>query len=84
MSKAMQTSAVAAAGLATTILTVAANALLHWLIGFNIFGFSVFFLVPAGAIACGFAAASGYFYAAKFFHIRPTKLLGVYPLRIGN
>jgi hypothetical protein len=71
----MQTSAVAGAGLVTSILTALANTLLHWLTGFNLFSLSLFFLIPVGAIMCGFAAAYGYYFAAKFFHIRSTKVL---------
>lgn len=71
----MQLSAVAGAGLLTSVLTALGNTLLHWLIGFNFFSFSFLVVIPAGALLCGFAAASGYYFAAKYFHIRPTKLL---------
>lgn len=45
------------------------------LTGFNFFTFAIWAIVPAGAGFCGFAAASGYFLAAKFLHQRPTKTL---------
>lgn len=75
MNKVMQASTVAVAGLATSIATAAANALVDRLIGFNFFAFSFWFVVPVGSLVCGFAAASGYYFGAKFFHIRPSKLL---------
>ncbi|WP_230187971.1 hypothetical protein [Sphingobium sp. CECT 9361] len=71
----MQISAVAGAGLVTSILTAAGNTLIHWFTGFNLFSLSFFVIVPAGALLCGFAAAYGYYFAAKFFHIRPNKVL---------
>lgn len=66
---------VALAGLATSILTAVAVAVFDRITGFNLFTFAVWAIVPAGAGLCGFAAASGYYFAAKFLHQRPTKIL---------
>ena len=63
---------VALAGLATSILTAVAVAVFDRITGFNLFTFAVWAIVPAGAGLCGFAAASGYYFAAKFLHQRPT------------
>jgi len=37
--------------------------------------FMYWFVIPAGAICSGFAAASGYYAGARYFNHRPTKLL---------
>ncbi|HYI41142.1 MAG TPA: hypothetical protein VE053_12575 [Allosphingosinicella sp.] len=75
MNRTLQTSSVAIAGLITSIATAVGNTFLHWLTGFNLFTLSFLIVLPAGALLCGFAAASGYYFGAKFFHIRPTKIL---------
>lgn len=66
---------VALAGLVTSVLTAFAVSLFNSWTGFNLFTLSVLFVVPAGAAICGFAAASGYYLAARFLHQRPTKVL---------
>lgn len=75
MGRVVQNGGVALAGFATSILTGIAVTVLAHLTGFNFFTFSIWGIVPAGAGICGFAAASGYFLAAKFLHQRPTKVL---------
>ncbi|WP_327752694.1 hypothetical protein VVT58_09180 [Sphingobium sp. SJ10-10] len=66
---------IALAGLATSLATAGLVTLVHMWTGFNLFSFSVLVIVPAGAGACGFVAASGYYLAAKFLHQRPTNAL---------
>jgi hypothetical protein len=66
---------VAAVGLVTSLLTAVGVTLVDRLIGLNLFTFSVFVVIPAGAALCGFAAASGYYFGAKYLHQRPTKAL---------
>ncbi|ANM02914.1 hypothetical protein AMC78_CH00773 [Rhizobium phaseoli] len=43
--------------------------------GFDIFTLSFFVFIPAGALICGAAAASGYYFGALWLHIRPTFLI---------
>lgn len=75
MKKFIEKGGIAFAGLATSLATAGLVTLFHMWTGFNLFSFSVFMIVPAGAGACGFVAASGYYLAAKFLHQRPTKAL---------
>lgn len=75
MQKLVSTSGIALAGLVTSIATAAIVTLFHLWTGFNLFTFSIFVIVPVGAGLCGFAAASGYFFAAKFLHQKSTKWL---------
>ncbi len=71
----MQSGGVALAGLATSILTAISVAIFDRLTGFNLFSFSLLVVLPVGAAFCGFAAASGYYLAAKYLHQRPTNIL---------
>lgn len=75
MQRILQSGGVALAGLATSILTAIAVAIFDRLTGFNFFSFSLWLVLPVGAALCGFAAASGYYLAAKHLHQKPTKLL---------
>lgn len=75
MRQLVQNGGVALAGLATSILTAVAVTIFDRLTGFNVFTFAIWGIVPVGAGLCGFAAASGYYLAARFLHQRPTKLL---------
>jgi hypothetical protein len=75
MRKLLESSGVALAGLGTSVLTALLVALINAWTGFNIFTFSLWFVVPVGAIGCGFVAALGYFFAAKVLHQHATKLL---------
>lgn len=66
---------VAGCGLVTSLLT----ALILWLIearfGFSIYTWSLWFVIPIGALFSGFAGASGYYAGSWFFGHRPTRLL---------
>lgn len=75
MSKFANSTIIALAGLVTSLATVAIVTLVDMWTGHNIFTLSVLVVIPAGAVGCGFAAASGYFLTAKFLHQRPTKIL---------
>lgn len=75
MRKFLETGGVAFAGLVTSILTAAVVTIFNLWTGFNLFTFSLWVIVPVGAIGCGLVAASGYYFAAKFLHQRPTKML---------
>jgi hypothetical protein len=75
MQKLIENSSVALAGLVTSVLTAAIVTIIDIWTGFNVFTFSALVVLPAGAGICGFAAASGYYLAAKFLHKRPTRIL---------
>ena len=62
-------------GVLTTLLTVAINAAIYSGTGINLFGFSLWFIIPVGAIICGGGAALGYYLAASYFHRPPTRSL---------
>lgn len=67
--------AVAAAGLATTILVVLANAWLADRLALNILSLSMWLVVPVGAAIGGIVAASGYFIAARVTQTMPSRHL---------
>lgn len=75
MGSTLEKGGVAAAGLVTSLLTAAVVTMFDMWTGFNLFTFSIWIIVPAGAACCGFAAASGYYLGAKYFHQRPTRTL---------
>jgi hypothetical protein len=62
-------------GLATSVLT----ALILWGIearfGFAFYTWTMWFVVPVGALLAGFAGSSGYYGGSCFFGHRPTRLL---------
>jgi hypothetical protein len=64
MRKLLEVGGVALAGLVTSILTAAVVAIFNLWAEFNLFTFSIWVIVPVGAIGCGFVAASGYYFAA--------------------
>jgi len=63
---------VSACGLATSVMTAIAVVVISNLTGFNIFTFSIWVIVPAGAMGVGMAAASGYYLGGLYFHQRAT------------
>jgi len=75
MRRIIETGGVALAGLVTSLLTAGIVTLFDVWTNFNLFTFSIWGIVPAGAGFCGVAAASGYYLAAKYLHQRPTKIL---------
>lgn len=66
---------VAVSGLITFMLVVLAVIVVNLLTGFNVFSFSFWVVIPAGAVLTGVAAASGYYFGSLFFHTRPTWFL---------
>ncbi|NKE86979.1 hypothetical protein CO651_15310 [Rhizobium phaseoli] len=62
-------------GIATFLLTVIAVVAVNQFTDFNFFTLSFFVVVPAGALLCGAAAASGYYFGSLLFHTRPTVLI---------
>lgn len=66
---------VTAAGLATSLITAAILVAAALQFDFALYSFTLWFVIPAGAICCGFAAASGYYFGSRAFDHRPTKLL---------
>lgn len=67
--------AVAAFGAATSFVTAIILATIEIKFDFSIYSWMFWFVIPAGAICSGFAAASGYYAGARFFNHRPTKVL---------
>ncbi len=66
---------IAVCGLVTSVLVAILNVVISNVVGINIFTFNIWFIVPAGAVAVGMAAASGYYFGALYFHKRPTPIL---------
>jgi hypothetical protein len=56
----------------TCILAAVANVIVTRMIGFNIFTFKVWLVIPMGAVGVGMLGASGAILAARYFHIQPT------------
>jgi hypothetical protein len=68
-------SGIAICGLITSVLTALAVVVLENLTTISIFTFSLWLVVPAGAMVTGAAAASGYYFGSLYFHRRPNWLL---------
>lgn len=68
---------VALAGLATSIAVAIGVTIVAATTGFDLFSLIVRGFIPAGAIACGALAASGYFFAARHMQVPATKLLAL-------
>ena len=75
MRKIFGASGVALAGLMSSLLTAILVAAIDHFTGINIFTFALWFIIPVGALLCGFAAAWGYYLGAKYLQQRPTKIL---------
>ena len=68
---------ISAGGAATTAATVG---LLMWIYnsyGIDLSSFSFWFVIPVGALLAGAAAASGYYFVAKWTHTMPTRRIMV-------
>ena len=66
---------VAICGLVTSIIVAILNVTIAKMFDIDIFTFSIWFVIPAGAIGVGFAAASGYYFGSLYFHKLPTHTL---------
>jgi hypothetical protein len=75
MAHILKTTSVAACGLATSLLTALLVTVIERLTTLDIFTFSVWFIIPVGAIGTGLVAASGYYFGSLYFHTRPSILL---------
>ncbi|MES3023108.1 MAG: hypothetical protein V4857_16205 [Pseudomonadota bacterium] len=67
--------AVAAFGLATSLLAALINVGIAYLFDFNLFTLSFWVIVPVGAIMLGLVAASGYHIGSVRFNRKPNKIL---------
>lgn len=59
-------------GIVSFALTVLVVVVIERLTTFNIFTLSFWFVIPAGALLVGFAAASGYYFGSLLFHTHPS------------
>lgn len=66
---------IALCGLVTSILVAIANVAVARMTGFDFFTFSIWVVIPAGALLTGLAAASGYYFGSLYFHKRATAIL---------
>jgi hypothetical protein len=69
--------AVTVLGLVTSVLTAIALTLIEEWTGFSLFTLSFWLVIPAGAVLCGFAAASGYWIGCRWLHVRPGAILAL-------
>ena len=56
-------------GFITTIITVGVCSWVEIKWNFSIYSWMFFFIIPAGALFAGGAAASGYYFGAQVFHL---------------
>lgn len=66
---------VTAFGLVTSSLTALILALVESKLDFALYSLTFWFVIPIGALLSGFVGAGGYYFGAKLFHHRPTRLL---------
>lgn len=72
------------AGAVTSFATIGLNWLLTQTVGFDLLSFSIWFIVPAGALIGGMGAASGYYLGARWTHTMPSRRLLLDMLLIGG
>ena len=75
---------VVAATAATSIITVVVLAFVDRAVGFSLYGFMLWFIVPVGAILSGLVAASGYYLGARALNHRPSRFVLVGVLAIST
>ncbi len=78
----MKSTGAAGFGLLTSVMTAGLNLAVLEYLDFNIFTLMVWFVVPMGAILCGMAASSGYYYGATLLHARPSVVLFIQMLMV--
>lgn len=66
---------IALCGLITSVLVAIADVAIARMTNIDFFTFSIWLVVPVGAICVGFAAASGYYFGSLYFHKRATPML---------
>lgn len=62
-------------GLAASLAVVGVNYLVEKTISFDFLSISVWFVIPAGALCGGIAAAGGYYGAARLTHTMPSRTM---------
>ena len=75
---------IALCGLATAVMVAIANVVVTRVTGFNFFTLSVFLVLPIGALITGFAASSGYYFGALYFHKKPGAVLLIQVIAIAG
>lgn len=65
----------AALGITTSLLTALAITAIANISGFNLFTFSLWIVVPVGAVLTGFAASSGFYFGSLYFHVKASKAM---------
>jgi hypothetical protein len=75
ISRVAQDFLVTAIGVFTSIVTAVILVVVDLKFDFSLYSWMFWFVVPVGAILCGFAAASGYYFGARLFNHRPTGVL---------
>jgi hypothetical protein len=71
------------AGAITSLTVAAANTWLLRSSGFDLLSFSIWFVLPVGAMGGGMLAASGYYLAARLTHTMPSRRFLLEMLAIG-
>jgi hypothetical protein len=67
--------AVSGIGLLTSVATVLLLRAIERRFGIALYGWTLWLVVPAGALCAGLVAASGYYLGARSLHARPSKIL---------
>ncbi len=80
MSRSLRLIAVLAGWTVTSMACAALLVFMENTLGFSLYRFMFWFIIPAGAIASGFLAASGYYLAARLTHFRPRGSVGLLSL----
>lgn len=75
MKDSMRSFALGFCGLVTSMLAAWINVLGEQYLDFNLFTLTFWFIIPAGALIVGAAAASGYYFGAVWLHEPPTRSL---------
>lgn len=75
MNKAAKTVGITIFGLVTSMLTAVILFLLEAFAHFAVYSFMLWFIIPVGAIAAGFVAASGYYIGGRLMQYRPDRIL---------
>src|SRR5208282_4354536 len=66
---------VALFGAVTSIITAVILVFVELRFGWALYGFTFWFVIPAGAVCAGGIAASGYYFGARLLNFRPTRNL---------
>jgi hypothetical protein len=72
MKSLLETFGIVLCGLTTTFSVALADVVIARMTGFDFYTFSIWVVVPAGALFTGVAAASGYYFGSLYFHKRAS------------